>query len=122
LGLYAICYRVASDRRRRAYERREVVQAAPNVAEVADPAPPIEFDRRRALLQAALSTLPLEQRAVFTLFELEGLRGDEIAAMLGIPVPTVHSRLRLAREGFRRALLRAAAQDQARLRRTGVIP
>jgi RNA polymerase sigma-70 factor (ECF subfamily) len=53
---------------------------------------------------------------------LEGLQGDEIATMLGVPVATVHSRLRLAREGFRRTLARAVARDQGRLRRIGVIP
>jgi hypothetical protein len=51
-----------------------------------------------------LRGLPEEQRVVFLLFELEGLSGDEIAETLSIPVGTVRSRLRLARENFRSAL------------------
>jgi DNA-directed RNA polymerase specialized sigma24 family protein len=86
-----------------------------------DVPPALEQGQRRALLRTALDALPLEQRAVFTLFELEGLAGHEIASMIGVPLPTVHSRLRLAREAFRRALARAVARDEFYLRRNGVI-
>ncbi len=46
-------------------------------------------------------SLPLKQREVFSLFELEGLAGDEVARILGIPENTVWSRLRVGRERFR---------------------
>ena len=66
------------------------------------------------LLESILDDLPLEQRAVFTLFELDAMRGDEIAELLAIPVGTVHSRLRLAREAFRQGLARRQARDRFR--------
>jgi RNA polymerase sigma-70 factor (ECF subfamily) len=40
------------------------------------------------------------------------MTGEQIAESLEIPIGTVHSRLRLAREAFRRAV----ALEQARLR------
>lgn len=114
--LYAVCLRVASDRRRRAAHRYEVLgeEREPHV----DVEPPVLSDRR-ALLAYALDQMPLEQRAVFTLYELEGMTGDEIATLLDVPVATVHSRLRLARDAFRLALRRAAARERFDLARLG---
>ncbi|HSU39832.1 MAG TPA: sigma-70 family RNA polymerase sigma factor [Polyangiaceae bacterium] len=116
--LYAIALRVASDRRRRASERHEVLGEVPEPTSVAA-TDSSELAERRALLEKALSALPLEQRAVFTLFELEGLDGAEIATLLAIPVATVHSRLRLAREGFRRVVTRARVREAFELVRLG---
>jgi RNA polymerase sigma-70 factor (ECF subfamily) len=116
--LYAIALRVASDRRRRASERHEVLGDAPERTTAA-PTDSSELAERRALLERTLAALPLEQRAVFTLFELEGLAGEEIAKLLDVPVATVHSRLRLAREGFRRAVVRARAREAFELVRLG---
>ena len=62
-----------------------------------------------------LDELELSQRAVFTLFELDGLSGEEIAELLAIPLGTVYSRLRLARETFRRTLERQRAQEHFRM-------
>jgi RNA polymerase sigma-70 factor (ECF subfamily) len=56
--------------------------------------------RARELLDRVLDALPLELRAVFVLFELEGLTSPEIAALLELPLGTVASRLRRAREQF----------------------
>jgi RNA polymerase sigma-70 factor (ECF subfamily) len=115
--LYAIALRVASDRRRRAAERHEVLAEAPERTAV--DADSNELGERRALLEKALDALPLEQRAVFTLYELDGMQGDEIVKLLEIPLATVHSRLRLAREGFRRVLTRARAREAFDLVRLG---
>ncbi len=116
--LYAIALRVASDRRRRASERHEVLGDAAERTSAAS-TDSSELADRRALLEKVLAALPLEQRAVFTLFELEGLDGEEIGRLLAIPVATVHSRLRLAREGFRRAVSRARAREAFELVRFG---
>ena len=46
--------------------------------------------------------LPMPQREVFVLYELEELEGAAIAEILNIPLSTVWSRLRLARARFQR--------------------
>ena len=47
-------------------------------------------------VQAAMATLPDEQREALALRESDGLSFAEIAQMLGLPVPTVKSRVRYA--------------------------
>lgn len=119
--LFTICLHAARDRRRRAYVRHEVSSAALlDEAEDLDADASSLLERRDdlALFEAALASMDLNQRAVFTLFELEGVSGPEVAEALDIPIGTAYSRLRLAREAFRRAVLRGlAAQGRARLRR-----
>jgi len=65
------------------------------------------------LCDLALSKVNPELAEVFVLYEIEGMTSPEIAALLEIPLGTVASRLRRAREQFRvvvarieRALLR----------------
>ncbi len=52
-------------------------------------------------LQAALAELPQEQREVFLLKEVSGLKFREIAQVVDAPVPTVKSRMRYALEALR---------------------
>lgn len=107
--LYAVCLRVASDWRRRAHRRHELIGDEPEQpAAISCESPHVA--ELRTLLWQALEAMPLEQRAVFVAFELEGLTGDEIASALGVPTPTVHSRLRLARERFRAVVERERAK------------
>lgn len=58
-------------------------------------------DRARQLLDALLKTLDPDLVTVFVLFELEGLTTREIAEAHALPLGTVASRLRRAREAFR---------------------
>ncbi|MFO0634772.1 MAG: RNA polymerase sigma factor [Nannocystaceae bacterium] len=54
------------------------------------------------VLFEALTRLPLEQQLVVEFYYIEGLRGRDLVAALGIPSGTVRSRLRLALERLRR--------------------
>ncbi|HKO46989.1 MAG TPA: sigma-70 family RNA polymerase sigma factor [Polyangiaceae bacterium] len=122
--VYAVCLRIASERRRSAVQRHEQLAEDADRTEQSETGPAHDAEReqlaeRRALLEAALNEMSLEQRAVFTLFELEGRTGEEVAELLGVPAPTVHSRLRLAREIFRRSIERYRAREHFELRRVG---
>ena len=111
--LFRICMRVARDRQRLAHNRRELLddQAVDGcMDESSDLASQAERREDVALLELALSRMDLDQRAVFTLFELEELSGEEIAETLQIPLGTVYSRLRLGREAFRKVFHRVQAQ------------
>lgn len=114
--LFGICMRVARDHRNSRAVRREVVTDGGVMAdrpdEAADAVTELDRRRRRALLEKILDELPEEQRTVFVLFELEGLPGYEVAELLDVPTGTVHSRLRLARETFRRSLARVQARER----------
>jgi RNA polymerase sigma-70 factor (ECF subfamily) len=68
-------------------------------------------DRRRLLLRL-LAELDEAKREVFTLSEIEGFTAPEIAEALEIPVNTVYSRLRAAREAFEQALTRHKAAQK----------
>jgi RNA polymerase sigma-70 factor (ECF subfamily) len=65
-----------------------------------------------ARVRAAIATLPLGQRQVVTLVDLEELSYAEVAHALAIPIGTVMSRLCRARAALRHALTddRATAQ------------
>jgi RNA polymerase sigma-70 factor (ECF subfamily) len=62
-----------------------------------DPALPLERAERDQMIQDALNSLADDHRAVVVMKEYDGLHYEEIAAVLGIPVGTVRSRLHRAR-------------------------
>jgi RNA polymerase sigma-70 factor (ECF subfamily) len=62
-----------------------------------DPTLPLELAERDQLIQAALDALADDHRAVVVMKEFDGLRYEEIASILGVPVGTVRSRLHRAR-------------------------
>jgi len=53
-------------------------------------------------LERAIAKLPDEQRIVILLVGLEGMRYEEVAAVLDVPVGTIRSRLSRGREALRR--------------------
>jgi len=106
--LYAICLRVASDHRRRAYVVRE--RATDN--------PPVDSGERRgdeadtslesrAFVQQLLGELDDDKRAVLVLYEIEGLTMREVAEVIGCPLQTAYSRLHAARDLLKVAWERA---------------
>jgi RNA polymerase sigma-70 factor, ECF subfamily len=106
--LAEIALRVASGVRR---ARRRRLPDEPGEEHHAGPTPFEALAAAEALghVQRALDALPLEQRAVFILFEIEGESCVSIARGLDIPVGTVYSRLHAARRDFQRAYERQGA-------------
>jgi RNA polymerase sigma-70 factor (ECF subfamily) len=84
---------VAFDETKHSTQRRE---AGPEAALVAN--------ESREMLRRALDELPPEFRETIVLRELEGLSYKEIAAVSGVPVGTVMSRLARARERLQECL------------------
>jgi RNA polymerase sigma-70 factor (ECF subfamily) len=104
--LFSICRLVAKDYRQAGWVRQEVTVDARAIAQWggADNRTLNQLDSRELakLLETILSDLPDKLRVVFVMFELDEMSGEEIARLLNVPVGTVRSRLRLARESFRR--------------------
>jgi RNA polymerase sigma-70 factor (ECF subfamily) len=83
------------------------------LTQVADrgPAPDQQLARREAARAVVeiLDEMDAEKREVFALMEVEQLSAPEVAELLGVPLNTIYSRLRLARARFEQALARRAA-------------
>lgn len=102
--LFRIATRITSDYRKRASTRRERLdEAMPDErAPSADGQERLVWDGQlRAALDDALDTLPDAERAIFLLYELEGLPMRECAEVAGCPLQTGYSRLKAARERMR---------------------
>ena len=67
-----------------------------------------------ALIRAALEQLPLDFREAIVLREIEGLSYKEIAAVVGVPIGTVMSRLARARERLQTILKLALPRETLR--------
>lgn len=112
----AACVNVARDvgrRRARQVARTvEVDDVEATASEAPDPEEAIRRKQALELLQHILETMDHDRRVVFVLYELEELTGQEIAEHLGIPLGTVSSRLRKAREELRAAIARLHASER----------
>jgi len=112
--LLATASRIAANSRRSLHRRDEahlnLLQAQPDESptqeELSDQL------RARALMDEVLGAMPSELREVFVLFELEEMAVVEVAELLSIPVGTVGSRLRRAREEFHERVRRMKASGQ----------
>lgn len=100
--LYAICLRVASDHRRRAYVVRERVTDSPPVdgGERTGAEPDTNLESRAFVLEL-LGELDDDKRDVLVLYEIEGLTMREVADVVGCPLQTAYSRLHAGRELLR---------------------
>jgi RNA polymerase sigma-70 factor (ECF subfamily) len=103
--LYRITAHTVSDYRRRAWFRRlfrrpRDVRLDEVAAPDRSPAEQIERRQARRLLYEMLDRMSEKHRSAFILFEIEGRSGEEIAALQGIPVATVWTRLHYARKEF----------------------
>lgn len=109
--IFGIASRVAADYRRSARVRRErVSDPMPETPVAPDQENALDRSRARALLDRALDELDDDKRAVFVLYELEGLEMQEVAEMVGCPVQTAYSRLHAARDRVRVRVERALGE------------
>ena len=72
--------------------------------------------RARELLDAALDRLSPNLRTVFVLYEIEGFTMPEVAQVVGVPLGTAASRMRRAREQFRKTIRALTGVDVQRRR------
>ena len=109
--LFGIAVRVATRYHDLARNKREVFDTA---RERIDDTPPVDDKliarESQQLFEQALDVLDLDRRAVFVLHDVEGCSMPEVAAALSVPLNTAYSRLRLAREQIKIAVLRLRAR------------
>jgi RNA polymerase sigma-70 factor, ECF subfamily len=110
--IYSITRRVVSSQRRQRRERD--ARAASDVDSLTSteqsPLAAAEHNLEVRVLSTLLEGLEERKREVFVLSEILEMSGREIAETIGVPMNTVYSRLRAAREEFD-----AAAQRQRKL-------
>ena len=70
-------------------------------------------------LERAIAKLPDEQRSVLLLVGLEGMRYEEVASVLDVPVGTVRSRLSRGRDLLRHLMGMVPEDDDSPARQTG---
>jgi RNA polymerase sigma-70 factor (ECF subfamily) len=110
--LLGVAVRVAADARKARERRRAEPEAALERAQHPGPTPEQALEQQRAceLLDRLLEEVDQEARAVFVLYEIEGLTLQEIACALKCPQGTVASRLRRGRTKFEAAVARHRAK------------
>lgn len=107
--IYGITRRVVSSqrRRRREHDSRAAADVDSLKSSERSPLAAAEHQLEVRVLSALLDRLDERKREVFVLSEILEMSGREIAETIGVPMNTVYSRLRAAREEFD-----AAAQRQ----------
>lgn len=95
--LYSICTRLVRAQRRKLGRRKESDQPS---EEISNPTQFEHIQDREALQlgQGLLQKLPVDQREVFVLYEVEDMPMSEIAQALSCPLQTAYSRLYKARK------------------------
>src|SRR5687768_6380913 len=97
--IYGICARTASDYRRSARVRHEIVtDTPPETTSDARQHDVVALREARAKLDRILDQLDDDKRSVFVLYEIEELSMNEVAEALHCPLQTAYSRLHAARK------------------------
>jgi len=113
--LFRVTAKVVSHRRRKDSVRRWLRGSASETAgglptDGPSPIEALEARERQALVYRVLDRLPDKQRTVLILFEMDGLSGDDIAALFDAKVSTIWVWLHRARAAFRSELARLDPQ------------
>jgi RNA polymerase sigma-70 factor (ECF subfamily) len=110
--LISATVKLCANQRRR---EKTILEHAADVRQAHDQPGPADGEQMlahkqlRQLLDMALDELPLEQRTVLVLHQIEGFSAAEIAELLDLPAGTVASRLGRARTKFSKAAARLRA-------------
>ena len=112
--IYSVVRRTASNHRRARRAHADASSGPPGDGEALSREPtPLENTERNAgfqLLMSLLDQLEEPKREIFSLVDVEDLSVPEAAELLGIPLNTAYSRLRVARQNFELALARHEAR------------
>ncbi len=113
--LFQIVLRVASDARRHRRRHPEEPDGGDSLqTQSVEASQADDVARREAIgrLDRALQTIDVGRRAVLVLHEIEEMTAPQIAEILGIPLNTVYSRLRVARGELESALSTSAGGER----------
>lgn len=110
--LYGTALRTAATIRRNLRRRARWVEPGPADCASSEPTPHEDLERRQALqfLDDVLRRLDDDLREVFVLCEIEELTAPQVASIVQVPVGTVASRLRRARQEFAQQVRRLQAE------------
>jgi RNA polymerase sigma-70 factor (ECF subfamily) len=108
--LFAIAYHVLGTHLRKVYRDREHLDLGEISIQDISPSPRSLVGHRneQGLLLQALRSIPVDHQVVLELHYWESFTTEKIAEVLGIPVGTVRTRLRRARELLEQAMERLA--------------
>jgi RNA polymerase sigma-70 factor (ECF subfamily) len=114
--IYSVVRRTASNHRRARRVHADASSGPPGDGEALSREPtPLENAERSAgfqLLMSLLDQLEEPKREIFALVDIEDFSVPEAAEVLGVPLNTAYSRLRVARQNFEAALARHEARTK----------
>jgi RNA polymerase sigma-70 factor (ECF subfamily) len=111
--LFGIAYRTALRHKSLVRHARETLSDVESTTD-GDPLS-LSLEKERAdLVQSAILRIELHRRAVFVMSEIDGFSAPEIAEALQVPLNTVYSRLRLARQDFAEAVTSLLQEKERR--------
>jgi RNA polymerase sigma-70 factor (ECF subfamily) len=102
-------YRILSNCWRDHFRRSRDTVDVDDVVLIEKDTPDLQHDRQQVIhrVRNAIALLPMGQRQVITLVDLEGCTYIEVAQILDVPIGTVMSRLSRARKALKERLLEA---------------
>jgi RNA polymerase sigma-70 factor (ECF subfamily) len=104
--LFAFAFRAASNYQRLARHRHERPGEVAEAESAHTPELALADRQKQELVLSALEGVPLERRSALIMHDIDGFSAPEIADALAVPINTVYSRVRVARDEFRAALKR----------------
>lgn len=104
--LFAFVFRVASNHRRLRHSKIQFEEIDQNQPDPAASESAFETKQQQDLVIEVLQTIPFDRRTALIMHDIDGFEGAQIAEILSIPLNTVYSRIRVAREEFTASLHR----------------